>query len=251
VNMPRPSGTRPISLLLIMLALTALPLAAQGQGPQSVPADDVPLVMHQPYRISCGDALEVIYALRNSVYRAMVSVRTDGMITLPFVDDVKAAGLRLDELSANLREAYSVVYRHPRIDVTLRHSVAARAFIGGEVAMPGIISLRKPVTVFQAVNKAGGVSNHGALSRVVVVRKMSPTETEFYELDLTDKEALVAEGGEFYLQAGDLVLVPMRNISKIRLWVRQYAYRTLALHLTTDFAYIFRWLNFDNIYRYP
>lgn len=249
MNMLRPCRMLPIPLLLALLTLAALPLAAEEPVPP--PPSESPLVMYEPYRISCGDSLEVIYALRNGVYRAMGTVRTDGMITLPLVDDVKAAGLRLDELSANLREAYSAVYRHPKIDVVLRHSVAARAFIGGEVAFPGIISLRHPMTLRQALNTAGGVSTHGALSRVLVLRKQSPTETEFFELDLTDPEAMTAEGGMFYLQPGDLVLVPMRNISKVRLWARQYVYDTLALQLATDFAPIFRWLNFEEIYRIP
>jgi len=192
--------------------------------------------------------LLIVYALRANVFRAMVVVRTDGKISLPFVDDVQAAGMRLDEISAVLREKYSIVYRHPRIDVILRHSVAARAFVGGEVDFAGIISLRHPVTVREALTTAGGPRIHGDLSRIVVVRKKSPTETAFFELDLTDKSASLQEAGMFYLEAGDMVLVPMRGISKLRHWIQQYVYRTRALTLTTDFWYFHRWLNFENYY---
>lgn len=236
--------TRPGLFVLLLLCLCAS-LTASAQE-QTAPTD-VRLVVHQPYRICCGDTLEVVYALRTNVYRTMGRVRTDGMISLPLVDDVRAAGRRLDELSVILREKYSVVYRHPKIDVILRHSVAARAFVGGMVNYAGIISLRIPITARQALIMAGGVTEHGAMSRVVVVRKKNPTDTVFFELDLTDKEASLTETGMFYLEPGDLVLVPMKNVSKLRLWIQQYVYKTLALALTTDFAYVFRLLNFENI----
>ena len=231
-----------LSQLILLLVLIA-PLPATA-GEQFAPLD-VPLVMNQPYRINCGDNLEVVYALQNSVYRTNVIVRTDGMISLPLVDDVQAAGLRLDQLSVILREQYSAVFRYPRINVVLRHSTAARAFVGGEVDYAGIISLRNPVTVRQALIIAGGAKSTGALSRVVVVRKKSPTETAWFELDLTDMGAIEGEPGEFYLQAGDLVLVPMKNIAKVRLWIQQYIYQILSLHLTTEFEYLYRRVNYQ------
>ncbi len=240
--------TRPVLLVLLLICYCAsAPAFAQEEAALS----DVKLVMRQPYRICCGDSLQVVYALRTNVYRTMAKVRTDGMISLPLVDDVRAAGLRLDELSVILREKYSVVYRHPKIDVILRYSVAARAFVGGEVRYAGIISLRKPVTVREALTMAGNVTNHGALSRIVLIRKKSPTETAFFELDLTNMDASLTEAGMFYLEPGDLVLVPMKTVSKVRLWAHQYVYKSLALQLTTDFFYAASWLNFDNIYRYP
>lgn len=249
----RPAGFKPRGLfrvrfgLLILLLVLFAPVPAMAQDLAA--PDDVRLVIPQPYRICSGDFLEVVYAIRTDVHRAMVTVRTDGMISLPLVDDVRAAGLRLDELSVVLREKYSVVFRHPRINVILRHSVAARAFVGGEVARGGIISLRHPVTVLQAVVRAGGVTSNGALSRVVVMRKKNPTETEFFELDLTDREALISGVGVYFLQPGDLVVVPMKNIAKIRLWLQQYLYQTLALVLTTDFWIYYKDLtNVDKIH---
>ncbi len=233
--------------LLILLLMIIVPLPSAAQDLVSPP--DVRLVIPEPYRICAGDYLEVVYAIRTNVHRAMVTVRTDGMITLPLVDDVRAAGRRLDELSVVLREEYSVVLRDPRINVILRHSVAARAFVGGEVAKGGMISLRQPVTVRQALVMAGGPTSNGAMTRVVVMRKKSPTETTFFEMDVTDMDAILGEDGVFYLSPGDLVLVPQKNITKIRLWLQQYLYRTLALVLTTDFWIYYKDLTgVDNIY---
>lgn len=236
-----------VGLFILLLVFFFTPVTA-AEDPPAAPESG--LVMHQPYRICTGDQLEVVYALRDNVTRAMVIVRTDGMVSLPYVDDVQAAGLRLDELSVKLREKYSVVYRQPKIDVILRHSTAAKAFVGGEVEFDGIISLRHPVTVREALIRAGGTSPHGNRSRVIVVRKVSPTETSFFELDLTNKNESLTEAGMFYLQAGDMVLVPMKGIAKVRLWSQQYIFRTLSLVLTTEFSYFFKWLRFDNYYRF-
>jgi len=232
--------------LAALLLLLVPPLAADEQVSRP---PEPRLVMQQPYRLCCGDTVQVVQAMRDVVYRTNVIVRTDGMISLPLVDDVPAAGLRMDQLSADLRERYSTVYRNPKIEVILLHSVAARAFVGGEVDYVGIISLRNPVTVQEALIRAGGVSSHGDLSRVVVVRKKSPTGTEYFELDLTDRKEAYSEAGMFYLEPGDLVLVPMRGISKVRLWVSQYVNKTLSLALATDFFYFFHWFDVDKIYR--
>lgn len=245
-SLQRPAVTAPdgvcatrrgLIVLLLLCFCAGLPAAAR----EPAAAADVQLVMHQPYRICCGDTLEVVYALGINVFRTMIRVRTDGMISLPLVDDVRAAGQRLDDLSVVLREKYSVVYRHPKIDVMLRHSVAARAFVGGEVRAAGIISLRKPVTVREALIMAGNATSQGALSRIVLIRKKSPTETAFFELDLTDMEASPMEAGMFYLEPGDLVLVPMKNVSQVHLWARQYVYHNLALQLSTGFETFFDW----------
>jgi polysaccharide export outer membrane protein len=233
------------ALVALLLLLAGLPLVAGEQEPGP---PETRLVMPQPYRICCGDTLQVVQAMRDTVYRTNVIVRTDGMISLPLVDDVPAAGLRVDELAADLRERFTAVYRHPKIDVILLHSISARAFVGGEVDHVGIISLRTPVTVLEALVMAGGVRSHGNLSRVVVVRKKSPVDTEFFELDLTDPAEAFSESGMFYLAAGDLVLVPMRGVSRVRLWVSQYVNQTLPLFLTTDFQYFFNWINLQRIY---
>ncbi len=243
-SIPSSVGSRILGLLLLLLFVPALAVA--DDPPPPIP---VPLSMPQPYRICTGDRLEVVFALRIDVIRTIALVRPDGMITLPFVDDVQAAGLRLDELSVRLREEYSVIYRHPKIHVLLRHSTAARAFVGGEVDFAGIISLRNPVTVREALTMAGGITSHGALSRIVLVRKKSSTETEFYELDLTETDQSKDIAGSFYLAPGDILLVPMKNIIKVKLWASQYVMKTLSLTITADFFYFLRFLDVQSIQR--
>lgn len=68
-----------------------------------VPADTV------PYRLSVGDTVNVRY-LRRPDFNTQVSVTPDGLITLPFISSVVAAGLTVDELRETLYQRYSEIF---------------------------------------------------------------------------------------------------------------------------------------------
>src|SRR5262245_12114543 len=90
------------------------------------------IVDHQPYRIRVGDALDVRFYKTPELNVEKVPVRNDGKISLDLVGDVQAAGLGTDQLSENLRGAYSRELEDPRIAVIVRE-FGGQVFGGGEV----------------------------------------------------------------------------------------------------------------------
>lgn len=69
--------------------------------------------------VKSGDTLTI--TTNFLVEQPTVSVRSDGMVSLPLVGEVKAEGLSLTEISAKLTQAYAVYIVHPEVKARLAH----------------------------------------------------------------------------------------------------------------------------------
>lgn len=97
------------------------------------------------YRLGSGDVLDIIYQIQQPEidrYRLKIQdrveirfpsmpdqnqeqqIRTDGMISLPFVDDIVIAGLTIDQATRKLQATYKAVLRFPDIYLVLKKSDA-------------------------------------------------------------------------------------------------------------------------------
>src|SRR5262245_21858539 len=112
------------------------------------------VVDRQPYRIRVGDELDVRFYKTPELNVEKVPVRNDGKISLDLVGDVQAAGLGTDQLSDNLRSAYSSELEDPRIVVIVRE-FGGQVFVGGEVGKPAALKYIEGMTALQAVQSVG------------------------------------------------------------------------------------------------
>jgi protein involved in polysaccharide export with SLBB domain len=71
-----------------------------------------------PYTMGVGDRLRIEFHYTDEPQRTVL-VRPDGMITVPFVGDVMAAGVTPMELGKRLEDTYRDIYSKPRITVTV------------------------------------------------------------------------------------------------------------------------------------
>ena len=81
-----------------------------------------------------------------------LTVRSDDHRAYPRA--MRGLGCRITQRitsSKQRRDARNPLWEVNLLDLMIRHSTAARAFVGGEVDYAGIISLRNPVTVRQAL----------------------------------------------------------------------------------------------------
>ncbi|NNE64938.1 MAG: hypothetical protein HKN33_00100 [Pyrinomonadaceae bacterium] len=92
---------------------------------------------------------------------------------------------------------------------------AEEAYVVGNVDTPTTIQLKEPITLTQAIAKAGGLGSVAKTSRVVIQRREpgSKVKTELY-FDLKDIRAQKVE--DPFLQANDIVEVPTSNGKVIR-----------------------------------
>lgn len=101
-----------------------------------------------------------------------VQIDDQGLISLPFIGGVPAAGLTASDLSARIREAYISKNYYRTIDVSV--SVTERyVYVGGEVQHPGRIVWTPDLTMTKAIQAAGGFTLYARENAVSVVRDQS------------------------------------------------------------------------------
>lgn len=104
-------------------------------------------------------------------------VSKHGMVNLPFIGEIRAAGLDSDELAKAIEKAYreGEIYPDPTIGVIANQGedgpLAQVVHIGGQVRAPGPRPFAKGLTVFQAVQAAGGATEFGSMKRVILWRE--------------------------------------------------------------------------------
>ncbi len=81
------------------------------------------------------------------------------------------------------------------------HQVEDVATVGGHVRRPGPVKFSEGVTLYAAIQAAGGADEFGATNRVKVIRD---GKVATYDLR-NDKQKLIP------LQAGDLIEIPQKN----------------------------------------
>ena len=122
--------------------------------------------------LRAGDSLGI--ALQGIPDPTAHSVQIDdqGLISLPYIGGVQAAGLTASDLSAQIRKAYIDRNFYRTIDVSV--SVTERfVYVGGEVQRPGRIIWTPDLTMSKAIQAAGGFTLYAKETAVVVVRDQS------------------------------------------------------------------------------
>lgn len=80
--------------------------------------------------------------------------------------------------------------------------VSQVAVVGGQVRRPGPVNFRKDLTLWSAIQEAGGATEFGSMRRVKVIRDGKSTE---HDLTKDDAKMLAAK-------AGDTIEVPEKTI---------------------------------------
>jgi polysaccharide export outer membrane protein len=93
------------------------------------------------YLIGPGDVLS-IDVWKEEELSKQVSVRLDGKISLPLVNDIEAAGLTLVQLREQLAEKYKDFVDVPEVSVTVIESRSKRIYLLGKVTRPGNFTCR-------------------------------------------------------------------------------------------------------------
>jgi len=182
--------------------------AALGcRTPQPPPPEFEAAPKEGVYIIGPADRLRIDVWQNDKLALAEVPVRPDGMITVPLIDDVQAAGLTPDELKAAITEKLAEYVQNPTVTVVVLAPFSKRAFVLGEVRNAGPISLSAETTVLDAISAAGGFTPFAKKSSVRVLRRVDGKELDYvfnYDAFVAGK----APGTNVLLHPGDTVLVP-------------------------------------------
>jgi polysaccharide export outer membrane protein len=148
--------------------------------------------------------------LQISVWRepelsTVVVVRPDGMITLPLISDVKAVGLKTEELQNLLTEKLKNYVNEPQVTVIVRAIRSRKVYLVGEVAHQGTYPLNGDMTALELLAAAGGVGPFAKADSIYILREKNGKKIR---IPFQYKKAVAGKSENVVLQPGDVVVVP-------------------------------------------
>jgi polysaccharide export outer membrane protein len=155
------------------------------------------------YVIGAGDVLQVVVWKDPDLTRE-VTVRIDGMITVPLLGDLPAAGQAPGELAKAIAGGLERYIGDPQVAVVVSRAMSARFYVLGQVTKSGEFPLSGRTTLLQGLALAGGFREFAKLEDIVVVRHDGTVVAVNYKRLAEGREL----GQNIVLSPGDTIIVP-------------------------------------------
>ena len=139
------------------------------------------------------------------------NVSPDGLIQFPLLGTFKIAGLTENSARQEITRQLSKFLKDPQITLRVQAYRAGRVYVDGEVRTPGLQAINDiPMTLPEAISRAGGLTATADRATVAVTRKGATTVINMPQLTM-----LGVNPSQIMLAAGDLVRVGSREDTKV------------------------------------
>lgn len=178
-------------------------------------------IANYDYRIGPGDVLSVTVwdhpelTTPAGQYRSSEEagnwVHSDGTMFYPYIGNIKVAGLKISEIRDLISRRLARYVESPQVDVTIAAFRSKWVYVTGEVERPGTQAITNiPLTLIDAVSKAGGVTEHADWQTVVLNRG-----EQGYRFSLRDlyKDGDVSQN--ILLQPNDVININRNDDAKV------------------------------------
>jgi polysaccharide biosynthesis/export protein len=181
-------------------------VAPKSSGPAAATAVAPPVAVPTEYIIGADDVMSVVF-WRDKELSADVTVRPDGKISLPLLNEVQAAGLTPAQLKDRIAEEAKKYVEDPTVTVEVKSINSRKVFITGEVRKAGPYSITGAMTVLQLLSIAGGLGDYAKSDQIVIYRNEGGKQVSFlFNYKEVLKQKKLAQNIE--LKPGDTVVVP-------------------------------------------
>jgi polysaccharide export outer membrane protein len=214
------------SLLIVAFLATALFSSAQDKIPSAqdaaqqaapvvpapttpapaVPAPAVPApVMPDSYIIGASDVVTVT-VFKEPTLSSSLLVRPDGMISLPLLGDINAAGKTPLQLADEVTVKLKKYIQDPNVTVILSQMNSKKVYLMGEVGRTGPLDMTPGMTLLQAIATAGGLTPYANMKRIYILRTVDGKQQKIF---VQYKQALRGDSSlNLPLNPGDTIVVP-------------------------------------------
>ncbi len=185
------------------------PAAAEVVSPPTeayVPASPTNVPASVDYRIQEDDILRIDVWGETQLQNLQAQVTSDGKINIPYIGEIKAAGMTQAELTKEIakRLSDSQILLDARVSVTLVKLHEPTVSVLGQVTRPGSVVFKDGATILDAIAMAGSYTDNAWLENVSYTRKGAEKPTiinvrKMLEGDLTNN---------FKLQQSDIIYIP-------------------------------------------
>jgi polysaccharide export outer membrane protein len=193
---------RPAVLATLVLLFACATTAAAQTNDAAAAGDRLPA----DYVIGADDVLAIQFWSEKDM-SAEVTVRPDGKIALPLLNDVHAAGLTPEELRDRLLTAARKFVENPNPTVMVKTINSRKVFITGQVEKPGTYPINHSLTVLQLIALAGGLREFVHGKNISVLRQESDRQV-VYRFNYRDVINAKDLEQNIQLKPGDTIVVP-------------------------------------------
>lgn len=183
-----------------------------------------------------------IEELKKSIYNQergqsrLAVIRPDGKISLPYVQDIMAAGVTAADLSHRLEQEYRKLITSLSITTVVLNAHSNRVYIMGQVERPNYYELAGAITLTQMVAMAGGFSEDANTHQIVHIswnRERKPQANVF------DMDDILGQGNpqaDPLISQYDVIYVPRTRLAEAAL-VGDQLWRLIPLSFTGNANY--------------
>lgn len=158
------------------------------------------------YRLAPGDKLRVeVY--KDAQLSQSLQIRPDGKVTLPLVGDIVAVDLTPMQLRDRISNSLKEYITNPVVTVIVVEASPVMIHVMGEVATPGSIPMRGPMTVLQALAMAGGFKEFANTKDIRILRRPSGILKTVETISFNYNDAIKGNTPPVFLSPGDMVVV--------------------------------------------
>ena len=187
-------------LFLSGCATTDYPPLEGGPAPAQLTPD---------YIIGAGDGVN-IFVWRNPELSSTVTVRPDGKITTPLVEDVPASGKTPTQLARDMEKELSVYVKNPVVTVMMGGFIGPydeQVRVVGQASNPMAITYRDQMTLLDLMITVGGLTEFADGNKTVVVRVIDG-EWQQFGVRLDDLINGADISANTYVLPGDILIIP-------------------------------------------
>jgi protein involved in polysaccharide export with SLBB domain len=183
------------------------------------------------YRLGPEDVISVSVFGLDKYSKSGITVPPDGRIDYYFVPEgLHVAGKTTREVAEEITKHLDEYIIDPKVTVSLDKAMSMHYGVVGDVAKPGISIMSRRLSVYEALNEAGGVLPTGDKKKVVVLHWNADRTMRTIPIDVAAIEKGKA-ADNYFLSPGDQIVVPGNRFKSVQ--------KVLSLLPVLSFARIF------------
>ena len=193
---------------VIVLTLASLTGCATSEYPP-LEGGPAPAQVTPDYLIGAGDSVD-IFVWRNPELSSGVTVRPDGKITTPLIEDVSASGKTPTQLARDMEKELSVYVKNPVVTVMVNGFVgpySEQIRVVGQATNPQSLPYRDQMTLLDLIIAVGGLTEFAAGNRSTIVRLVDG-EWQQFGVRIDDLINGADISANAYVLPGDILIIP-------------------------------------------
>lgn len=206
---------------LASLAIVLLPLLLGGCSKTTASGDPIvdaatldkaaSVKPSEDYVIGSGDSLSIFVYRNPDLSEGGVSVRPDGRISTPLIEDIVAAGKTPTVLAREIEERLKKFVQEPNVTIIVRNFIGPtdrQIRIIGEATEPVAIPYRDHMTLLDVMIATKGLTKYASGNRSIVVRRLPDGKTQSIRVRINDLIKDGDIGQNIEMVPGDTLIIP-------------------------------------------